>query len=124
MIPPVSGIMTRSAIAQLEPGQSEKARTHFLKELSIMHSRMELNSGELKPVLDTVGGEHFLFAKVLLHELSLNDNILEGRSLQKKIVARVLYESEQFGLPQVPQYAALIQADHKSWDFVFIPPKS
>jgi hypothetical protein len=32
-----------------------------------------------------------------------------------------VYESEKYGLTQIPQYAANTQAGHESGDFIFVP---
>ena len=82
---------------------------------------MVLTSGELKPVLDAGGGGHSVFAKVLLDVLESNDEVIEGDRLHQEINARVVYESEKYGLTQIPQYAALTQAGHESGDFIFVP---
>ena len=84
---------------------------------------MVLTSGELAPVLDDVGGDHSVFAKVLLEVLESNEQIIEGDLLYQQINALVVYESEKFGLKQVPLYAANIQAGHVSGDFIFVPKK-
>jgi uncharacterized caspase-like protein len=69
-----SGALTRSSLSQVESGQSEEARSHWLKTLSKMRSRTALTLGGLTPVLDGGGGGHSVFAKSLLSVLrELND---------------------------------------------------
>ncbi|WP_205747328.1 caspase family protein [Desulfopila sp. IMCC35006] len=116
-----SGIMTRSAISPMEPGSSTEVRHNFLKRLAKQHARMVLSSGEEQPVLDIGGGEHSVFAKVLIDVLQNNNEVIEGVRLHQQINERVLYRSEIFGMPQVPQYAALIPAGHQSGDFILVP---
>ena len=116
-----SGIMTRSAISQMEPGVSTEVRRNFLKRMATRHARMVLSSGEEKPVLDIGGGAHSVFAKVLIDVLKSNNEVIEGVRLHQQINERVLYKSEVFGLPQVPQYSALIPAGHESGDFILVP---
>lgn len=118
-----SGILTRGTLARLESAQSAEVRYNWIEELSKGRARMVLTSGELAPVLDTVGGDHSIFAKVLLEVLESNDQIIEGDRLYQEINALVAYESEKFGLPQMPLYSAIIQAGHESGDFIFVPKK-
>jgi uncharacterized caspase-like protein len=116
-----SGIMTRSTISSMEPGQSTEVRRNFLKRLTTQHARMVLSSGEEQPVLDIGGGGHSVFAKVLIDVLKSNNEVIEGFRLYQQITERVLYKSEVFGMPQVPQYSALIPAGHESGDFILVP---
>lgn len=116
-----SGIMTRSTISSMEPGTSTEVRRNFLKRLATQHARMVLSSGEEQPVLDIGGGGHSVFAKVLIDVLKSNNEIIEGVRLHQQINERVLYKSEIFGMPQVPQYSALIPAGHEAGDFILVP---
>jgi uncharacterized caspase-like protein len=118
-----SGSLTRGVVAQLESAKSEGVRFSWIEELSKGKARMVLTSGELKPVLDTGGGGHSVFAKVLLDVLESNDEVIEGDRLHQQINALVVYESEKYGLTQIPQYAANTQAGHESGDFIFVPIK-
>ena len=116
-----SGIMTRSAIASLEPGKSEEVKREWLNTMATKRSRTVLSSGELKPVLDAGGGDHSVFARAFLDVLGVNNEILDGMRLYREVSALVSYSSERFGLQQVPQYAALIHGGHESGDFLFVP---
>jgi hypothetical protein len=118
-----SGSLTRGVVAQLESAKSDEVRFSWIEELSKGRARMVLTSGELKPVLDAGGGGHSVFAKVLLDVLESNDEVIEGDRLHQQINALVVYESEKYGLSQIPQYAANTQAGHESGDFLFVPKK-
>jgi hypothetical protein len=118
-----SGSLTRGVVAQLESAKSDEVRFSWIEELSKGKARMVLTSGELKPVLDAGGGGHSVFAKVLLEVLESNDEVIEGDRLHQQINALVVYESEKYGLTQIPQYAANTQAGHESGDFIFVPKK-
>jgi uncharacterized caspase-like protein len=118
-----SGSLTRGVVAQLESAKSDAVRFSWIEELSKGKARMVLTSGELKPVLDAGGGGHSVFAKVLLDVLESNDEVIEGDRLHQQINALVVYESEKYGLTQIPQYAANTQAGHESGDFLFVPKK-
>jgi len=116
-----SGALTRGSMVDLKVAQSPEVRVQYIKELAKGHARMVLTSGELKPVLDAGGGDHSVFAGALLDVLKANNQVLEGNLLHQEMSDRVTYESKNFGLTQVPQYAANIQAGHKSGDFIFVP---
>jgi predicted nucleic acid-binding Zn-ribbon protein len=116
-----SGALTRSANARLESGKSAQAHYEWLKTLSQKRSRRVLSSGELKPVLDSDGGNHSVFARALFTVLEHNDEAMEGLNLYQKVAAEVASRSKLLGLQQVPQYAGLIHAGHESGDFIFLP---
>lgn len=118
-----AGIMTRSTINPMQPGMSAEVRRNFLKRLAGERARMVLSSGEDQPVLDAGGGDHSVFANVVLDVLRSNDEVIEGFRLYQRVNETVLYRSEAYGLSQVPQYAALITAGHKSGDFILVPRK-
>lgn len=116
-----SGALTRSTMARLEAGRSDTAQADWYKTLSQKRSRRVLSSGELKPVLDSDGGNHSIFARALLHVLEKNNGVIEGVQLYQQVAAEVAQRSKAMGLQQVPQYAGLIHAGHESGDFLFVP---
>ncbi|PWT92015.1 MAG: peptidase C14 caspase catalytic subunit p20 [Acidobacteria bacterium] len=115
-----SGALTRSAIAQLEPGLSDDARQHWLKTIAEKQSRTVLSSGGLQPVLDSGAGNHSVFAKAFLEALAKNTEILEGKLLGLEIAAKVSYAASP-ELDQEPQYAPIRFAGHEAGDFLFVP---
>jgi Caspase domain/Sel1 repeat len=121
-----AGALTRSSLARLEAGMSEEARYHWLKTMAEKRSRTVLTSGDLKPVLDSGGGKHSVFAKAFLDVLKENNDILEGQRVYQEVSARVSYAAaavmtDQGPLEQVPQYAPIKFAGHESGDFLFVP---
>jgi hypothetical protein len=121
-----AGALTRSALARLESGASDEARSNWLKIMAEKRSRTVLTSGDLQPVLDGGGGGHSVFAKALLDILSENDKIVEGQRLYQEISARVAYAAaavltDAGPVEQVPQYAPIRYAGHESGDFLFVP---
>jgi uncharacterized caspase-like protein len=121
-----AGALTRSALARLESGMSEEARHHWLKVMAEKRSRTVLTSGDLKPVLDSGGGKHSVFARAFLDVLRENSDILQGQRLYQEISARVSYAAAAVmtdvgPLEQVPQYAPIKYAGHESGDFLFVP---
>jgi len=121
-----AGALTRSSLSRLEAGMSDEARTHWLKTMAEKRSRTVLTAGDLKPVLDSGGGKHSVFAKAFLDVLRGNNEILEGQRVYQEVSARVSYAAsavmtDQGPLEQVPQYAPIKFAGHESGDFLFVP---
>ena len=121
-----SGALTRSALARLEAGASDEARYNWLKILSEKRSRTVLASGDIKPVLDSGGGGHSIFARAFLDVLKENGEVLEGQRLYQQVSARVAYAASAVILDggpfeQIPQYAPIKYADHALGDFLFVP---
>ena len=121
-----AGALTRSALARLESGMSDEARYHWLKVMAEKRSRTVLTSGDLKPVLDSGGGKHSVFAKAFLDVLRANTEVLEGQRVYQEVSARVSYAAaavltDAGPLEQVPQYAPIKYAGHESGDFLFVP---
>ena len=116
-----SGALTRSALARLEAGKSEKARQHWFKVMAEKRSRTVLSSGDLQPVLDSGGGNHSVFAKAFLDVLDNNDEVLSGQHLHSQVSAQVAYAASAELVEQNPQYAPIRFAGHESGDFIFVP---
>jgi len=116
-----SGTLTRSSLAQLDAGQSDETRAHWLKTLLKMRSRTAMTSGGLAPVLDGGGGQHSVFAKAFLGVLRDMNDVMEGQKVYRDVSARVAYEANRYQVEQVPEYAPIKFAGHESGDFLFIP---
>jgi hypothetical protein len=116
-----AGAMTRSTHARLESGKTAEEQYNWLRTIAQKRSRRVITSGELKPILDSGGGGHSVFAGALLRALSGNDTVMEGLLLYRQLAELVTSSSERLGLKQVPQYAALIHAGHETGDFLFVP---
>ena len=83
--------------------------------------RAVLTSGGVKPVLDSGGGDHSMFAKAFLEVLNENDGILEGFSLYREVQKRVKHLSATMRVDQDPQYAPIKYAGHEAGEFFFLP---
>lgn len=118
-----SGAMTRSALARLDAGRSEKSWVSWLKMLSEKRSRLALSSGGLAPVLDGGGGDHSIFAKAFLDVLNQNKTVIEGKQLHGKVAELVSYAASASQFEQVPQYAPIKFGGHEAGDFLFVPRK-
>jgi TPR repeat protein len=116
-----SGIMTRSAVNDQQVGMSDEKRLKWLREISQKRSRTVLTSGGLVPVIDAGFSDHSIFARSILDALKENNGIIEAGRLYRQIRTEVMDISNQFGMKQIPQYAANLRAGHESGDFLFVP---
>ncbi|MBE7446437.1 MAG: caspase family protein [Planctomycetia bacterium] len=117
-----SGMLTRSAIPQIESAPSDEIRHRWTKVSMEKKSRTVLTSGDLEPVLDSGGGGHSVFAKALLGVLIENEGVLEGMRLYKEVSARLAHPvSSAVYVGQVPQYAPLQYSGHEMGEFFFRP---
>jgi TPR repeat protein len=116
-----SGTLTRSALGNLEAGQSDEARDHWLKTLARTRSRTALTSGGLAPVLDGGGGEHSVFAKAFLGVLNEISDITEGQRVYREVSARVAFDANRYQVEQLPEYAPIKFSGHEAGDYLFVP---
>jgi len=116
-----SGIMTRSALTNIEAGRSSRARLNWIKKMVQKRSRTVLTSGGVAPVLDEGGGEHSIFARAFLTALESNRKILEGQRLFREVSAAVALAADRYNVEQVPEYAPIRHAGHESGDFFLVP---
>jgi hypothetical protein len=117
-----SGVLSESSVASLISGDLKGDELdRRMEAIAAKRSRTVLTSGGLKPVLDQGGGDNSVFADSLLGILGANADILEARRLSEEVSARVSFVSEDLGLRQDPEYAALRHAGHEAGDFFFVP---
>ncbi len=116
-----SGSLTRASIARLQGGMSAEKRNRWYKLMAKARTRTVLTSGGVKPVLDSGGGDHSIFAKAFIEVLQSNDSILEGSQLYKAVLMRVKDAARRLRVDQNPQYAPLKYAGHEAGEFFFLP---
>ncbi len=114
-----SGAMTRSSLTRLEAGMTSQKRLKWIKTMLEKQSRTALTSGGLKPVLDSGGGQHSIFAKAFIDSLTKNTEILETYKLYQQV--STLVSDAAGGFEQVPEYAPLKYAMHEAGEFFFVP---
>jgi hypothetical protein len=115
-----AGTLTRSAVVRLEGGKTPAERLRLIRTLTEQRSRMVLTSGGLEPVLDTLGGEHSLFAQAFLDALAGNAGMLTGQELFQYLLPKVTTAAGRVDFRQVPEYAPIKFAGHESGDFFFV----
>jgi hypothetical protein len=116
-----SGALTRTALAQLDPGMSDREWYKWVKTALGLRSRTALTSGGLAPTLDTGGGKHSVFARAFLDALATNKGLLEGQQLHRAIAGSVIYAAEQVRFEQIPEYAPINHTGHVGGDFFLVP---
>jgi TPR repeat protein len=119
-----SGAMTRSSLARLESGMTEKLRIKWLKLMSKTRSRTVLTSGGLKPVLDSGLNGHSIFANAFIKSISDNSCILEGQKLYRQIFDNLLQVTKRLNFKQEPLYAPIRHGGHEAGDFFLVKRSS
>lgn len=114
-----SGAMTRSSSLTLRSLKGDQM--NLLVKKAKLPSRTVLTSGGEQPVLDVGGGEHSIFAKVLLDVLAANQGVLEGSALYDALFDPVRARAAEFNVDQSPRYSQLADAGHLNGEFLFIP---
>ena len=116
-----SGSLTRSALSRLQAGLSEEARLAWIRSMASQKSRTALTSGGLKPVIDTTGGRHSVFAQAVLDALSAESGVVEGQRLFQIVSGKVTRVARNIGVDQVPEYAPIQYGGHGGGEFFFVP---
>lgn len=106
-------LLTRDGGEQLRSG--EELGT-WIRRMAEKGARTALTSGGLEPVLDSGGGNHWVFAGVLLEVLRDNDEILDGDGLFDRIKLPVVRKARQ-----TPRYADIRSPKHDGGDFLLVP---
>ncbi|MDQ2694101.1 MAG: caspase family protein, partial [Pseudomonadota bacterium] len=117
-----SGTLARGALTtSIEGGRSDEARNRWLKLMADTRSRTVMTSGGVKPVLDSGGGGHSIFARALLEILRTNAEVLEGPRLYQQVAQQVKDKASTLNVEQDPQYAPIKFAGDLGAPFFFVP---
>jgi uncharacterized protein len=84
-------------------------------------SRLVLASGGDRPVLDSDGGGHSVFARALLEELENNEQVLTAPELFLRVRERVRQSPLASEIGQDPQLKVIKNAGNEVGDFFFVP---
>lgn len=114
-----SGTMARSVTTSTEGGRSDEKRLVWLSHMINQRSRTVLTSGGLKPVLDSGGGNHSLFARALLEVLETNKDVLESPLLYRQVAKQVKAAAVRLNVDQDPRYGPLKFAGDLGAPFFF-----
>jgi len=116
-----SGAMTQTSIARLPAQMADEKRKKWLKFMVKRKARTVMTSGGVKPVLDSGGGEHSVFANAFLKTLTQNKGLMEDYELFRKISGNVKNKASLMGFQQEPQYSSMSHAGHEGSPFFFVP---
>ena len=116
-----SGLLTRSSLARLDVDLTDEVRRKWMNVMAKTRSRTVLTSGGVKPVMDSGGGNHSIFAEAFFDALESNTNILEGYKIYRDVANKVQASAAKFSVEQTPQYAPIRHGGHESGEFLFVP---
>ncbi|MCF6235573.1 MAG: caspase family protein [Gammaproteobacteria bacterium] len=118
-----SGSLTRSSLARLDIDLTDEVRQKWMGVMAKTRSRTVLTSGGIKPVMDSGGGSHSIFAQAFFDSLESNENIMEGYKVYRDVADKVHITAAKFNIEQTPQYAPIRHGGHESGEFLFVPVK-
>jgi hypothetical protein len=84
-------------------------------------ARLLLTSGGDRPVLDSDGRGHSVFARAFLDELEKNDGLMAAPELFVRIRDRVKQAAAAQSFEQKPDFKTIKSAGHEIGDFFFVP---
>ena len=97
--------------------KEQKSQNYYLNT----KSRIAITSGANQPVLDGGGGDHSIFARLLINKLKNNNKAMTTSQLHGSISSEVREITEKLNVKQTPVRIPLYGAGHVEPDFVFIP---
>ena len=116
-----SGAMSGSAVAKLPPDIDAEKKLKWLKVMATRKGRTVLTSGDVKPVLDSGGDGHSVFAQSFLKALRSGKGLIEDYEIYRVVSQEVSQAAGRLGFSQTPTYAPLQYAGHEGSPFIFRP---
>ncbi len=110
-----SGTLMRSG-SNLEEEQSIDEK--YIKRLKNKKTRLVITSGGNEPVVDSVGGDHSLFALKFIDTLKNNNTVINSQILFENVRRYVVANADQ-----TPERAMVHKTGHDGGDFLFFPKK-
>ncbi len=108
-----SGTLMRSG-DNLEKEQSIDEK--YIKRLKNKKTRLVITSGGNEPVVDSVGGDHSLFALKFIDTLKNNNTVINSQILFENVRRYVVANADQ-----TPERAMVHKTGHDGGDFLFFP---
>ena len=90
----------------------------YIKRLKNKKTRLVITSGGNEPVVDSVGGEHSLFALKFIDTLKNNNTVINSQILFENVRRYVVANADQ-----TPERAMVHKTGHDGGDFLFFPKK-
>ncbi len=116
-----AGTLSTASVARQNLNLSDDDITEWLDVMSDVKARTVLTAGGVRPVLDSGGGKHSVFAKAFLNVLETNNRVLDGNSLFVSVLGDVRRGSAALAHEQVPDYGAIKYAGHEAGEFFLFP---
>ncbi|MDT0618799.1 caspase family protein [Salinisphaera sp. P385] len=116
------GGLLSSAPGHLMLGDNTKdAGREYMRYKLPRRSRLLLSSGGDKPVIDSVGDEHSIFAGELIKTLRSNQEIMTVAELFETLNSAVSQRARASNISQQPELKSIKGAGHEVGDFFFVP---
>ena len=96
------------------PEIKETIDEKYIKRLKRKKTRLVITSGGNEPVVDSVGGQHSLFASKLIDTLKNNNTVINSQILFENIRRYVVANADQ-----TPERAIVHKTGHDGGDFLF-----
>jgi hypothetical protein len=110
-----SGTLMRSG-SNLDKDESIDEK--YIKRLKNKKTRLVITSGGNEPVVDSVGGDHSLFALKFIDTLKNNNTVINSQILFENVRRYVVANADQ-----TPERAMVHKTGHDGGDFLFFPKK-
>jgi hypothetical protein len=116
-----AGTLSTASVARQNLSLSDADISSWLDVMADVKARTVLTSGGVRPVLDSGGGEHSVFAKAFINVLKNNQRVLDGNSLFVSVLGDVRRDSRALAHEQIPDYGAIKYAGHEAGEFFLFP---
>ena len=116
-----AGTLSTASVARQNLDLSDEDISSWLDVMTDVRARTVLTSGGVRPVLDSGGGKHSVFAKAFVKALKSNNRVIDGNSLFVSILGDVRRDSLAMAYEQVPDYGAIKYSGHEAGEFFFFP---
>ena len=113
-----SGTLSQSSIPS--PVLNSGRTRSWFDAMSSTKVRVVMSSGGVKPVLDSGGGNHSVFAGAFIKALRMGNSVMEGAGLFQTLRQQVRVASTARGNRQNPRYSPIRFAGHEAGDFIFL----
>ncbi len=116
-----AGSMASQQSALLLGAASSTLSPEAIKRGITRRARVVISSGGLAPVVDSLDGQHSLFAHSILEVLESNSEILRENMLFARVAVNVRRRASAAAIEQTPEMRPLRAAGHEGGDFYFVP---
>lgn len=116
-----AGTLSTASVARQSASVDQSLQKEWLEVMNTVKARTVMTSGGVRPVLDSGGEGHSVFAKSFIDALKSNDRLMDGNSLFISVLTDVRKRSKELGVEQIPDYGAIKYAGHEAGEFFLVP---